>query len=109
MPDLSDQPSQGDVVVVVAANPTKANDLFWLRRQPYDYAVMTKASPETSIHNLEHNYGPEATSYLHFILLYWDHLPERVIFMHSHWHSWHSWVSTARLAALQAQTALLVD
>ena len=94
-PDVSRQPSFGDIVVITASNPVKKDDLSWLQRQPYPYAIMTKADPAGGIHNLEHNYGTEATSYLHFILAHWDHLPERMVFTHGHWHSWHARVRCA--------------
>ena len=59
--------------------------MHWVHLQPYDYAIMTKADPAGGIHNLPENFGRESASYLHFILLHWDHLPERMIFMHGHW------------------------
>ena len=83
------------MVVVVSTNPVKPDDLHWLRHQPYDYVLMTKMSPRGDKHNLDHNWGSEASSYLHFILTHWDHLPERMVFLHGHWHSWHSWVRAA--------------
>ena len=93
-PDLTNQPSHGDVVVVVAVG--LSDDMYWVNLQPHDYALMTKGRPEGGIHNLPINAGREAASYLQFILLHWDHLPERMIFMHGHWASWHAWVRTAR-------------
>ncbi|CAL6329437.1 unnamed protein product [Bathycoccus prasinos] len=35
------------------------------------------------------NVGQEITSYMRFILLFWDHLPERVAFVHGHDKTWH--------------------
>ena len=81
--------------MVVVPHPWKSEDLSWLRLQPFDYVIMTKMSPLGGIHNLPFNRGSEASSYLQFILVHWDHLPERMVFMHGHWHSWHSWVSAS--------------
>ena len=88
--------SSGDLVVVIATHPKAQEDLSWLKLQPYDYVLMTKmAGPQgdNGIHNLNVNYGGDASSYLQFILAHWDHLPERIAFMHGHWYSWHTWVS----------------
>ena len=92
-PDLAHQPSMDDLVVVVAANPRGTDDLSWLKQQPYDYAIMTKGDPAGGIHNLKETWGLDASSYFQFILTHWDHLPERIAFLHGHRHSWHSWVS----------------
>ena len=88
-PDLTHQPSRDDLVVVIATSPAKPEDLTWVRCQPYDYAIMTKKETSHGMHNLRMNLGFEASAYLQFILLHWDHLPERMVFTHAHQHSWH--------------------
>ena len=88
-PDLTHQPSRDDLVVVIATSPAAQEDLTWVRCQPYDYAIMTKDESRHSMHNLRMNRGHEASAYLQFILLHWDHLPERMVFTHGHQHSWH--------------------
>ena len=81
--------------------------MSWVKQQPYDYAIMTKGDPAGGMHNLEVNWGLDAASYLQFILLHWDHLPERMAFMHGHQSSWHTWVRALMLPCSGLVTLLL--
>ncbi|KAK3285907.1 hypothetical protein CYMTET_6505 [Cymbomonas tetramitiformis] len=82
--------SQLSAVVVVSSfgQPPRV-PLAWLRDQPYPVFVSTKA-PGFGYHSEAWgNRGDEVSAYLHFILRFWDVLPERMLFIHGHDEAWH--------------------
>ena len=80
-------------VVVVAAHD---EDVSWLRHQPFQSVVMTKGGRGSGEHHLAENKGNEISSYLQFILLHYDSLPPRMVFVHGHNESWHLAVRPTR-------------
>lgn len=80
-------------VVVVAAHYRQ--DLQWLyERQPFDHFVVSKCCPELgwTNHTLPINKGTEAAVYTKFIVDHYDHLPQRMIFLHAHEKAHHTTV-----------------
>lgn len=71
-----------DVLVVIAA--TKGQDLTWLRDQPYHAHVL---SDVTAAGERLH-WGRDSANYIRFILDYYDALPQRLVFLHSHRSAW---------------------
>ena len=90
-PDLAQQPSRDDLVLVLAGS-VKDADYSWLDLQPYDYVLMMKELPQGTANNLLRNSGQDVASYAQFILEHYDHLPERMVFTHGHRLSWHTYV-----------------
>lgn len=83
-----------DLVIVTAHF---SEDLNWLKAAPYPVVVCTKegaatpaipADPRCTMPNV----GREATSYLKYIIEYYDELPEYVAFIHGHETAWHQTV-----------------
>jgi hypothetical protein len=74
-------------------------DLNWLINQSdYDYIIYSKNSEAKSILNLNdnklriiENRGMEATSYLNYIIDFYENLPEFVAFCHGHENAWHQY------------------
>ncbi len=74
-------------------------DLNWLINQSdYDYIIYSKNSEAKSILNLNdnklriiENRGMEATSYLNYIIDFYENLPEYVAFCHGHETAWHQY------------------
>ena len=70
-------------------------NLSWLRKSPYPVVVCSKKganTPEISIDpkcTMSFNKGKEYTSYIKFIIEYYDNLPEFVVFLHGHENAWH--------------------
>ena len=69
-------------------------DLSWLKKSEYPVIVADKigadkpaipADPKL----ITENFGKEATSYLKFITVYYDNLPEHTVFIHGHKEGWH--------------------
>jgi|LauGreDrversion4_2_1035121.scaffolds.fasta_scaffold02312_13 hypothetical protein len=74
-------------------------DLNWLINQSdYDYIIYSKNTEANSILNLNNdklriieNRGMEATSYLNYIIDFYENLPEFVAFCHGHENAWHQY------------------
>jgi hypothetical protein len=73
-------------------------DLNWLKKLPYPVVVCSKegaaipaipADPACIIPNV----GREASSYLKFIITYYDVLPKHIAFLHGHETAWHQSVN----------------
>ncbi|MEO1511198.1 MAG: DUF3431 domain-containing protein [Planctomycetota bacterium] len=82
-------------------------DLSWLRYQPYAALVYEKRPElrETAHHSTPRNTANEASAYLQFIVDYYDALPERVAFLHSHRYAYHQEDVLALLDDLDLSTA----
>jgi len=79
-------------LIIVTSHFTE--DLEWLKQSKYPLVVCSKvgahipaipADPKCIIPNI----GNEASSYLKFIITYYDNLPEHIAFIHGHETSWH--------------------
>lgn len=70
-------------------------DLNWLKKSKYPVVICDKpgsdSSPFTSDKrcSLDMNRGREASSYLKYIIEYYDSLPDRVAFIHGHEEAYH--------------------
>lgn len=80
-------------IVIVSSHYNE--NLAWLRKSPYPVVVCSKKganTPEISIDpkcTMDFNKGKEYTSYIKFIIEYYDNLPEFVVFLHGHENAWH--------------------
>lgn len=63
--------------------------LSWIDLQPWPVFISTKEKNFGISSEPWGNVGQEITSYVRFILLFWDHLPKRIAFVHGHEKSWH--------------------
>lgn len=79
-------------LIIVTSHYTE--DLEWLKQSKYPVVVCSKiganipaipADPKCIIPNI----GREASSYLKFIITYYDNLPEYIAFIHGHETAWH--------------------
>lgn len=91
MSSTSSWDSNTDVVVVTSHFK---EDLTWLQKCPYPVVVCTKQGGDTPSIPADPlcvvpNLGKEATSYIKFIVTYYDHLPKSVAFIHGHDKAWH--------------------
>ena len=76
------------VVTTTYKNPPR-NALDFINVQPFPTFVSTK-EPGLGIHSEPWgNVGQEIPTYTRFILMFWDHLPERMAFLHGHDRAWH--------------------
>jgi len=57
--------------------------------QPWPVFVSTKQPNYGVASEPWGNVGQEIASYMRFILLFWDHLPENIAFVHGHEKTWH--------------------
>ena len=67
-------------------------DLRWVKHQPFKAVVYDKhptSEQRGSKHFVEKNVAGEASSYLKFIVDYYDALPDSVLFLHSHRYAYH--------------------
>ena len=63
--------------------------MSWLRRVKFPFRLLDTSTPRRGVvHSRE---GP---AYLQFIVDFYEHLPDRMLFMHSHEKSWHVKVRT---------------
>jgi len=65
-------------------------DIIWLEKSPYPVIIVGKEGGNTvdgskyeAFHILP-NKGNEASSYLWYIINYWDVLPDKIVFIHGH-------------------------
>ena len=76
------------VVSTSYGNPPR-NSLEWINRQPWPVFVSSKESNFGIASEPWGNIGLEVASYVRFILLFWDYLPEHIAFVHGHEKAWH--------------------
>ena len=81
---------------IVIATSHYNEDLTWLLKSPWPVVVCSKLGSadipqglEKSLMCAHQNVGFEASSYLQFIISFYDTLPENVAFIHGHEHAWH--------------------
>lgn len=82
---------QGQKLVVVSTsyNYPPRYPLDWINAQPWPVFVSTKEKSFSFSSEPWGNVGQEIASYMRFILLFWDFLPEHVAFVHGHEKAWH--------------------
>jgi len=67
-------------------------DYSWLVHQPFPAIIYEKKPPrnkQAGKHGVPFNAGNEASAYLKYIVDYYDDLPTRTIFLHSHRYTYH--------------------
>ena len=79
-------------LIIVTSHFTE--DLEWLKQSKYPVVVCSKVGAHipaipADTKCIIPNIGNEASSYLKFIITYYDNLPEHVAFIHGHETSWH--------------------
>lgn len=80
-------------IVIVSSHYKE--DLEWLHASPYPVVICDKTGSEPSSFKpdpkcfLEVNKGREASSYLKYIVEYYDSLPPYIAFIHGHEEAWH--------------------
>ena len=77
------------VVVTTSYGVPPHYSLEWINLQPWPVFVSTKESGFAFASEPWGNVGQEIASYVRFILMFWDHLPEYVAFVHGHEKTWH--------------------
>lgn len=78
-------------------------DVSWLSAQPFPAVVYEKAvraAPDPTTHHVRANAASEASAFLQFVVDYYDALPERAVFLHSHRYAYHQEDLLALLPAL---------
>lgn len=63
--------------------------LHWLASIQTSFILVSKTLQDPRIMHVPVNRGNEVSSYLQFILGYYDHLPEHTLFLHGHDTDWH--------------------
>ena len=64
-------------------------NLSWIVSQPWPVFISTKEKNFGISSEPWGNVGQEISSYMRFILMFWDQLPEFVAFVHGHEKTWH--------------------
>lgn len=77
------------VVVTTSYGYPSHYPLNWIDMQPWPVFISTKEKDFGVASEPWGNKGREIASYLRFILLFWQHLPERIAFVHGHEKAWH--------------------
>ncbi|CAL6334404.1 unnamed protein product [Bathycoccus prasinos] len=63
--------------------------LDWINSQPWPVFVSTKEANFGISSEPWGNLGQEIASYMRFILMFWEYLPEHIAFVHGHEKTWH--------------------
>ena len=79
-------------------------DVSWLDDNEYPYLVVSKGDEIPKVRNFLKipNRGLEFGSYIWYLLSHWDHLPERIAFIHGHRDSYHQQFLTDQSVSLFA-------
>jgi hypothetical protein len=64
-------------------------DLSWLNRVNTPFMVVSKVLVDNRILHVPVNRGNEVSSYLLYIVQYYDTLPQFTLFLHGHYEDWH--------------------
>lgn len=83
---LYDQPL---IVVTTSYGFPPRYSLDWINAQPWPVFISTKELGFGISSEPWGNVGQEISSYMRFILMFWDYLPEFVAFVHGHEKTWH--------------------
>lgn len=81
--------SQQLVVVTTSYGYPPHYSLDWINSQPWPVFISTKEKSFGIASEPWGNVGQEIASYMRFILMFWDYLPENVAFVHGHEKTWH--------------------
>ena len=81
--------SQKLVVVTTSYGVPPNYSLEWIDLQPWPVFISTKERGFGIASEPWGNVGQEIASYVRFILMFWDALPENVAFIHGHEKTWH--------------------
>ena len=81
--------SQQLVVVTTSYGYPPHYSLDWINSQPWPVFISTKEKGFGIASEPWGNVGQEIASYMRFILMFWDYLPENVAFVHGHEKTWH--------------------
>ncbi|NBV29566.1 DUF3431 domain-containing protein, partial [bacterium] len=73
-----------------------SEDLEWLSPLKTPFVITSKHPHPTTIH-ISPNRGNEASSYLVYIIRYYNSLPEYTLFLHGHQQDWHQLRSISRI------------
>ena len=82
-------------LIIVTSHYTE--DLEWLKQSKYPVVVCSKVDAHipaipADLNCIIPNIGNEASSYLKFIITYYNNLPEHIAFIHGHETAWHQTV-----------------
>jgi hypothetical protein len=77
------------IVVTTSYGFPPRYSLNWINLQPWPVFVSSKEKGFGFSSEPWGNVGQEIASYARFILMFWDHLPENVAFIHGHEKAWH--------------------
>ena len=77
------------IVVSTSYGAPPRYSLSWIDLQPWPVFVSTKEEGFGFASEPWGNFGQEIASYMRFILMFWDYLPEHVAFVHGHEKTWH--------------------
>lgn len=77
------------VVVTTSFGIPPRYPLEWINLQPWPVFISTKEEGFGFASEPWGNVGQEIASYVRFILMFWDHLPEYIAFVHGHEKTWH--------------------
>jgi len=77
------------IVVTTSYGVPPRYPLEWIDSQPWPVFISTKEGGFGFASEPWGNVGQEIASYVRFILMFWDHLPENVAFVHGHEKTWH--------------------
>lgn len=81
--------TQNLVVVGTSYGVPPHYSLDWINSQPWPVFISTKEKGFGFASEPWGNVGQEIASYVRFILMFWDHLPKHVAFVHGHEKTWH--------------------
>ena len=81
--------SQQLVVVTSTYGNPPCYPMDWLDSQPWPVFISTKERGFSFSSEPWGNLGQEVSSFVRFILLFWDHLPKNIAFIHGHEKTWH--------------------
>ena len=77
------------IVVTTSYGFPPRYSLDWINAQPWPVFISTKEVGFGISSEPWGNVGQEISSYMRFILMFWDYLPEFVAFVHGHEKTWH--------------------
>jgi len=77
------------VIVTTSYGKPPRYALSWINLQPWPVFISTKEKNFGISSEPWGNVGQEISSYMRFILMFWDYLPEHLAFVHGHEKTWH--------------------
>ncbi|KAK3272036.1 hypothetical protein CYMTET_19643 [Cymbomonas tetramitiformis] len=77
------------VLVITSYGWPPRFSLDWINNQPFPAFVSSKVKGKGVHSEPWGNIGQEDATYFRFITMFWDDLPERMVFLHGHNSAWH--------------------